>query len=200
MAYTAWSVVFGEQPTAAKWNELGENDAAFNDGSGFAAGALGSDHASLANGILVQAKSAGFSAVATGSTTIPMDDSIPQQTEGNEFMTVTITPKSASNKLIVRGVCHFASSIANQNLILAVFRDSAADAIFVSRQRSPTIADAGESIPFEVEVTAGSTAATTFKVRCGGNGAATFTFNGAAGARLFGAVPKSHISVVEYKA
>lgn len=30
MTYTAWSVVFGEQPSAAKWNQLGENDAHFN--------------------------------------------------------------------------------------------------------------------------------------------------------------------------
>lgn len=29
MAYTAWSVVFGEQPSAAKWNILGTNDAHF---------------------------------------------------------------------------------------------------------------------------------------------------------------------------
>lgn len=35
MAYTAWSVVFGEQPTASKWNILGTNDASFNDGTGF---------------------------------------------------------------------------------------------------------------------------------------------------------------------
>lgn len=33
MAYSAWSVVFGEQPTAAKWNQLGTNDAGFKDGS-----------------------------------------------------------------------------------------------------------------------------------------------------------------------
>lgn len=33
MAYTAWSVVFGEQPTAAKWNQLGANDAGFKDGT-----------------------------------------------------------------------------------------------------------------------------------------------------------------------
>lgn len=31
MAYTAWSVVYGEQPTAAKWNQLGANDAGFKD-------------------------------------------------------------------------------------------------------------------------------------------------------------------------
>lgn len=30
MAYAAWSVVFGEQPSAAKWNILGTNDSTFN--------------------------------------------------------------------------------------------------------------------------------------------------------------------------
>lgn len=29
MTYTAWSVVFGEQPSASKWNQLGTNDAHF---------------------------------------------------------------------------------------------------------------------------------------------------------------------------
>lgn len=29
MAYASWSVVFGEQPTASKWNILGTNDAHF---------------------------------------------------------------------------------------------------------------------------------------------------------------------------
>lgn len=36
MAYQSWSVVFGEQPSAAKWNILGTNDASFNDGTGIA--------------------------------------------------------------------------------------------------------------------------------------------------------------------
>lgn len=30
MAYSAWSVVYGEQPSAAKWNILGTNDSEFN--------------------------------------------------------------------------------------------------------------------------------------------------------------------------
>ena len=40
MAYTAWSVVFGEQPTAAKWNQLGANDAGFKDGTNIDASAI----------------------------------------------------------------------------------------------------------------------------------------------------------------
>lgn len=35
MSYTSWSVVAGEKPTAAKWNIIGDNMAAFHDGSGF---------------------------------------------------------------------------------------------------------------------------------------------------------------------
>lgn len=34
MAYTSWSVAFGEQPSAAKWNQLGGNDAALAAGYG----------------------------------------------------------------------------------------------------------------------------------------------------------------------
>jgi len=44
MAYTAFSVVFGEQPTAAKWNTLGANDASFNDGTGIDNGKILPNH------------------------------------------------------------------------------------------------------------------------------------------------------------
>ena len=40
MSYQADSFVADEQPTTAKWNKLWSNDAAFNDGSGFATGVL----------------------------------------------------------------------------------------------------------------------------------------------------------------
>ena len=40
MSYQVWSVVFGEQPSASKWNILGTNDASFNDGTGIADAAV----------------------------------------------------------------------------------------------------------------------------------------------------------------
>lgn len=43
MAYASWSVVFSEQPSAAKWNILGTNDASFNDGTGIGAGVITSE-------------------------------------------------------------------------------------------------------------------------------------------------------------
>lgn len=39
-SYQSWSVVFGEQPSAAKWNILGTNDSAFNDGTGIGTDAI----------------------------------------------------------------------------------------------------------------------------------------------------------------
>ena len=66
MAYSAWSVVFGEQPSASKWNILGANDASFNDGSGIASGAI--SLAKLANA--TRSRNFGYSKVAMndGST------------------------------------------------------------------------------------------------------------------------------------
>lgn len=40
MAYASWSVVNNEQPSVAKWNILGTNDASFNDGTGIADAAI----------------------------------------------------------------------------------------------------------------------------------------------------------------
>lgn len=59
MAYTAWSVVFGEQPTAAKWNQLGTNDAGFKDGTNIDSSAITT--AKLAD--------AGVTAIKMGSDT-----------------------------------------------------------------------------------------------------------------------------------
>lgn len=54
MAYTAWSVVFGEQPTAAKWNQLGANDAGFKDGTNIDNNAIINRH--IAEGVVASEK------------------------------------------------------------------------------------------------------------------------------------------------
>lgn len=56
MSYTAWSVVFGEQPSASKWNILGTNDASFNDGTGIADDAIIARH--IANNAISNAQMA----------------------------------------------------------------------------------------------------------------------------------------------
>lgn len=185
MAYSSWSVIFGEQPSASKWNILGTNDAHFYTYAGEGTNAI------------QQVQATQYSDVATGTTLIPTDNTIPQNTEGTEFMTQAITPKSASNLLIIEGVAMLNSNIANW-YSLALFQDTTANALaaFTSYQTTGTGA---LTVPFKYKMTAGTTSATTFKIRAGSSSAGTLTFNGASGGRLFGAIPKSYIQVTEFK-
>ena len=48
-------------------------------------------------------------ALATGTTVIPQDDTIPQKTEGDEWMTLAITPKASSNKLFIQAVVNMSA-------------------------------------------------------------------------------------------
>ena len=67
MAYSSWSVSFGEQPTASKWNILGTNDASFNDGTGIAAAAIVSSHldANLAGGWIASGETWTYASAST---------------------------------------------------------------------------------------------------------------------------------------
>ena len=51
------------------------------------------------SGSIVQIVNYQNNTMSTGAATIPFDDTIPQINEGTEFMTLSITPSSATNKL-----------------------------------------------------------------------------------------------------
>lgn len=134
--------------------------------------------------------------VSTGTTAIPYDDSIPQNTEGDEYITLAITPTNASNKLKIE-VNVMGNHGTDSHWSAALFQDSTANAL----RASTTYAGAGNggSISFTYFMTAGTTSATTFKVRAGGASGATFTFNGTGGNRRFGGVAASSITITEIK-
>ncbi|MFA5341571.1 MAG: hypothetical protein WC332_07325, partial [Clostridia bacterium] len=62
---------------------------------------------------------------ATGTGQIISDDTIPLQTEGDEYMQLAITPKSASNYLKIEVTGMWSDSI-NSNIGVALFQDSIA--------------------------------------------------------------------------
>lgn len=136
-------------------------------------------------------------AEANGTTTVPADDTIPQNTEGTEFMTCSITPTDAASTLIVSVNFFGASGTTSRYLTVALFQDSTADALnAVSSIVSTT--NGTMTIPILHTMTAGTTSSTTFKVRAGVNTSGTTVFNGAtAGNRLYGAIPKSTILITE---
>lgn len=148
------------------------------------------------SGHTVQTVDALYDAVATGTTQIPTDDSVPQNTEGDQYMTVSITPKASSNKLYVEAKVFLSSSSASQHLTAALFKDSDANALAVSSEFMDT-ATAPLTVALHYSMAAGTTSAITFKVRGGIGAAGTTTFNGSAGTRRFGATTKSYIKVTE---
>lgn len=152
----------------------------------------------LRPGAIVQVPYSSTGAVATGTTQIPSDDTIPQNTEGDEYMTLAVTPKSASNILRVQGSGFLANS-AQSTAACALFRDTTANALAAGVEYQ-----GGNALPCRLEidyrVVATSITATTFKWRGGYGGAGTTTFNGVGGARLYGGVLNSFIRIEEVMA
>lgn len=135
-----------------------------------------------------------FGAVATGTTLLPADDTIPQITEGDEYMTIPHTPRSAINLLDVTALWCGTNTVTQQ-LAAALFQDAIANGLKVAVNANG--AALLVPLPLQHQMVALTVNAITFRVRAGGQNAGTTTFNGAAGARLYGGAMGSFMQVRE---
>jgi hypothetical protein len=133
-------------------------------------------------------------AFATGSTAMPYDDTIPQSTEGDQYMSLAITPRSATSKLTIEVVFNYAVS-TSAGTVIALFQDSTANALMAVP--GPISSQGVQSVSFSHTMTSGTTSSTTFKVRAGSNDASAIYFNGLSAARLLGGVMGSSITITE---
>jgi hypothetical protein len=127
---------------------------------------------------------------STAGTVIPFDDSIPQSNEGTEILTVNITPTSATNLLRIDAVINGFSSGTSTHGVAALFQDYGASALASGFEINNGY-DGGITITYFI--TAGTTAQTTFRLRCGG-----IDVNGSNGQKLGGSLVTS-LTVIEYK-
>jgi len=129
---------------------------------------------------------------ATGTTIMPNDGTIPQSTEGTQFMTLAITPTNASNILTISVIARASISGSNKDVQMALFQDSTANALAATGARQ-----GGDSVSqiytMTYQMTAGTTSSTTFKVRIGSSDAGTLTFC----ANAYGQVVSSSITITE---
>lgn len=144
---------------------------------------------------IVQVVNTQTGAVATGSTVIIYDDTIPQITEGDQYMSLAITPTSATNKLKIEVTVVISNSGNGANLTTALFQDTTANAIAAVAHHKVN-ATAPVATSFTHYMTTGTTSETTFKVRIGGDGG-TITLNGAGAARKLGGSMASSITITE---
>lgn len=150
-------------------------------------------------GAVVATSNTQTGAVASGTTLVPLDDTIPQITEGDQYMTLAYQASSATNFLKVEVVIVLAHSIASVAMIAALFKDAVANALAAAVHYTAAAAGNPATIKFSYIAAAGTTSPITFRVRAGSSTAGTTTFNGIAAGRIFGGVMASSIHITEYK-
>ena len=159
----------------------------------------GTARTTVSSGTVLQVVNYQTGALATGGTAIPQDNTIPQITEGNEYMTLAITPRSATSKLRIDVVWQGANSAApgpTSNFVTALFQDATANAL-ASEMVSQLATSAILFASFTHYMTSGTTSSTTFRVRAGSGTAGTTTFNGQIAARFYGGSLASSITITE---
>lgn len=145
-------------------------------------------------GHLVQRYESRAVSALSGSTTIPNDDTIPQNGEGDEYITRGILPTSAANVLMISSrVC--AAITGGSPMAAALFQDANVNALSAVQKNAPTI-NVIEQMTLDHWMVANATN-TTFKLRAGPSTAGTMTINGVSSARKLGSVMVSTLAVEE---
>jgi hypothetical protein len=161
-------------------------------------GAIDSGHlASGVGGKIVQVVNTQTGAVITGTGTTVSDDTPMLNSEGSEFLTLAITPTSATHKLKIDVVAHTHHNHNTEHYQQAgIFQDTTASALAMS-SLYPQLNDR-TIFSFSHFMTSGTTSSTTFKLRMGSPNTGTLTMNGQpAGSRLFGGTLASSITITE---
>ena len=138
-----------------------------------------------------------YTAFAATSAVIPLDDTIPQRTEGFEVMSVTIAPKSPTNRLRIRASVVGANNTGVSWTTLAVFSSLSLDAIQAVPLTQPA-PEHSQQFVCEVEFVPGVTAPVTISARVGVvNGTHIFRLNGNVTGRYMGGTSRCTLIVEE---
>jgi hypothetical protein len=147
-------------------------------------------------GIVLQIVEAENTTSASTTTTIPFDATIPQNTEGAEIETVSITPSDTAHKLLIEGSIDVTDMSAENVFTLALFQDSTADALAVITQTNNSTGFP-QSIHIRHYMDAGTTSSTTFKLRYGPNSGTAYALRTPGGTDIFSTIPKVRLLVTE---
>lgn len=132
----------------------------------------GAGGAILGTGTVAQVVHAMTATKVSGTTILPQDDTIPQNTEGMELLTCAITPKVSTSNLLITISGWFRTDHIG-TISHAIFKDS--DASAIAWNNGTTFPASGyisaQSTTFVIA--AGSTSARTYKWRFGSNNAGT---------------------------
>lgn len=185
--------------------DAGSNTVGFTAG-GQRVGQFGPGYGGFTGNVIQVAYEELTTSGVSSSVQIPVDNTIPQQSEGGEILTCSITPRYANSILYVESNSFIGENTNNSNfLTVALFRDSDANAIASSFYSAPGFLAASPltsgthfaPITITSRVIANSTSSTTFKLRAGGDGAGAIRWNGAIGVQYFAGTLITYIKITE---
>jgi hypothetical protein len=135
---------------------------------------------------------------ANGSVAIPQDNTIPQITEGFQFLSQAFTPTDALNTLLI-DVCITLTCNAANTACIALFQNGVNNALACVAQGIAST-NALNPVLFRHKMVAGTTSSITFSVRAGTADSSTLHMNGLVAGQLYGGVFASSITITEIKA
>jgi len=132
----------------------------------------------------------------TGTTLLPLDNTNPQNTEGDQYMSTDFVALSDKSILEIDVDISLASS-ATATLSMGLFQDSILNALRAKPVGYVSSSGATYNASMKHLMKSTTTSSTAFKVRAGSNSAGTTYFNGN-GAGLFNGTCFSSITIKEY--
>jgi hypothetical protein len=147
-------------------------------------------------GVIVDRAYAEYTTYTDLTVAIPQDDTIPQNTEGTEILTATITPKSTTNRVRVRFQGMISTSASDIGCA-ALFQDSIANAL--AAVGNNITGNNLEHVALEFEHVPGTTSAITYKIRAGSSSTVNTRFNGHS-ARRYGGTARATLLIEEIQA
>lgn len=150
------------------------------------------------SGSVIQFGEHTYATNANITTVIPYDDTIPQITEGDEVLTVTITPKRSDSKMVLTVNLLVGFDGSAITACAAIFKNSGLNAVAASACDNPG-ADSPVPLTMTYSETLASASAITYSVRVGPT-SSTIRLNGISSARRFGGVGVCSLRVWEIRA
>lgn len=151
---------------------------------------------------LLQQVSAQSTTRVVGTTLTPLDNTIPQSSEGTEFLVGTITPQAATSILMIEVTVQLFSSNSaaiTMHLHREVLGILAPDAVAAS-VRSMSAASMYELCTLRCRVVAGTSDPITFRLRAGPAVASTLVMNGDGASGVFNGAAVSLMTITEIAA
>ena len=180
------------------WNATGSSLGAW--GTGYELYFLPVSFTGNASGTIVQMVNVMDGTTAAGATVFPLTTSVPTNTDGDEYMSLAITPTSATNNLRIDVVVNLTNNINYQNMSAALYQDTTVNCLSAAWEGKGGSVTASQ-IVFTHFMVAGTASLTTFKVRAGAaGGTTTFNGGGAGGTAYYGGAFASSITITEIAA